>query len=66
MYASLGFDFDIAFYIQKLIYVICVFLCIAVSNIYCVVFLFCVSSSCVPYVASFSGLFMLDYLFGIL
>ena len=27
-----------------------------VSNTYCVVFLFCFSSSCVPYVASFSGL----------
>jgi len=27
-----------------------------VTNTYCVVFLFCFSSSCVPYVASFSGL----------
>jgi hypothetical protein len=27
-----------------------------VSNTYCVVFLFCFSSSCVPSVASFSGL----------
>jgi hypothetical protein len=35
-----------------------VFVCsrIAVSNTYCVVFLFCLSSSCVPYVASFSVL----------
>ena len=39
-----------------LIYVICVCLRIVVSNTYCVVFLFCFSSSCVPYVASFSGL----------
>ena len=43
------------------IYVICVCLRIVVSNTYCAVFLFvfsrlvfvCVSSSCVPYVASF-------------
>ena len=39
-----------------LIYVICVCLHLAVTNTYCVVFLFCFSSSCVPYVASFSGL----------
>jgi hypothetical protein len=31
-------------------------LCIVVSNTYCVVFLFCLSSLCVPYVVSFSGL----------
>jgi hypothetical protein len=31
-----------------------------------VVFLFCFSSSCVPYVASFSGLSILDDLFGII
>jgi hypothetical protein len=31
-------------------------LCIVVSNTYCVVFLLCLSSSCVPHVASFSGL----------
>ena len=30
-------------------YVICVCLRIVVSNTYCVVFLFCLSSSCVPY-----------------
>jgi len=29
---------------------------IVLCNTYCVVFLFCFSSSCVPYVASFSGL----------
>jgi hypothetical protein len=38
------------------VYVICVCVCIVVSNTYCVVFLLCFSSSCVPYVASFSGL----------
>ena len=38
------------------IYVICICLHIVVSSTYCVVFLFCCSSSCVPYVASFSGL----------
>jgi len=31
-------------------------LCIVMSNTYHVVFLFCFSLSCVPYVASFSGL----------
>jgi hypothetical protein len=36
--------------------VICVCLRIMLSNIYCVVFLFCFSSSCVPYAARFSGL----------
>ncbi len=39
-----------------LIYVICTCLRIVVSKTYCVVFLFCLSSSCVSYVASFSGL----------
>jgi len=39
---------------------------IVVSNTYCVVFLFCFSSSCVPYVASFSGLSIFDWPFGIL
>ena len=33
---------------------------IVVSNTYCVVVLFCFSSSCVLYVASFSGLFIFD------
>ena len=32
-------------------YIICVCLCIVVSNAYCVVFLFCFSSYCVPNVA---------------
>jgi hypothetical protein len=39
--------------------VICVCLRIVMSNAYSVVFLFCLSSSCVPYVASFSGLSIL-------
>jgi hypothetical protein len=34
--------------------------------LYCVVFLFCFSSSCVPYIASFSGLSICDCPFGIL
>jgi hypothetical protein len=37
-----------------LIYVIYVCLRIVVSNTYCAVFLFCLSSSCVPYVVNFS------------
>jgi hypothetical protein len=37
-----------------------------VSNTYCIVFLLCFSSSCVPYVASFSGLSLLDCSFDIL
>jgi hypothetical protein len=39
---------------------------IVVSNTYCVVFLFCFSSSCVPDVASFSGLSIFDCPFGVL
>jgi hypothetical protein len=35
---------------------LCLFVDIVVSNTYCVVFLFCFSSSCVPDVVSFSGL----------
>ena len=34
------------------------YLCIVMSNTYRVVFLFCVSSSYAPYVASFPGLFL--------
>jgi hypothetical protein len=34
--------------------VICVVFRIVVSSTYCVVFLFCLSSLCVPYVVSFS------------
>ena len=33
---------------------------VVVSNTYCVMFLLCFSSSCVPYVASFSGLSIFD------
>ena len=44
--------------VSCLIYVICVCLRIVVSITYCVVFLFCFSSSCVPYVARFSRLTM--------
>jgi hypothetical protein len=36
-----------------------------VLNIYCVVFLFCLSSSCIPYAASFSGLSIFDCHFGV-
>ena len=46
--------------------IMCVCLRIAMSNTYCVVFLFCLSLSCVPHGASFSGWFILDYPFGIL
>ena len=41
---------------SRLIYVIWVCLCIVVANIYVFVFLFCLSSSCVPFVAGFFGL----------
>jgi len=51
---------------SRLIYVICVCLRILESNTYCVVFLFCFSSFCVLYVASFSGLSIFDCLFSIL
>ena len=44
--------------------VICV--CTVVSKAYCVVFLFCFSSSCVPYDANFFGLSSFDCLFGII
>jgi hypothetical protein len=49
-----------------LIYVICVCLCIVMSHTYCVVFLYCLSSSCVSYVIGSSGLSIFDYLFRIL
>ena len=45
---------------------ICVCLRIAVSNTYCVVFLFCLSSSRVPCAARFSGLSISDCPVGIL
>ena len=37
-----------------------------VSNTYCVMFLFCFSSSCIPYVVSFSGMSISYCVFGIL
>ena len=48
-----------------LIYVIFVCLRILVSNTYCVVSLFCFSSSYVRYITSFSGLSLFDSLFSI-
>jgi len=47
-----------------LTYVICFCLRIVVSNTYCVVFLFWFSSSCVRYIASFTGLSIFGSLFG--
>ena len=41
------------------LYVMCVCLRIVVANTYCLLFLFWLFSSCVPYVASFSGLSIL-------
>ena len=49
-----------------LINVICVCLYVMVSITYRVVFLFCFSSSCVPYAANFSGLYFFYYPFSIL
>ena len=51
---------------KRIIYVICVCLCIVVFNTYCVIFLLLFSSSCVPYVTNFSELSLLYYSFGIL
>ena len=48
------------------IYAMCVCLRIAVSNTYCVVLLFCLSSTCVPYFVSFSGLSIFVHHFRIL
>ena len=39
---------------------------LVMSNTYCVVFLLSFSSSCVPYVASFTGLSIFDCPFGII
>jgi hypothetical protein len=49
-----------------LICVVCVCWRMMVSVTYCAVFLFYFSSSCVPYVTSFSGLSIVDCPFGIL
>jgi hypothetical protein len=51
-------------FVGALINVIYVCLCIVMSIVLC--FLFCLSSFCVPYVASFSGLSIFDCPFGIL
>jgi len=48
-----------------LVCVVCVGLHVVGSDTYCVVFLFCLSSSCVPCDANFSGLSIFDYPFGI-
>ena len=57
---------DVRFvFTSSCLYVICVCLHRVVSNTCCVVFLFCLSSSYVPYVASFSGLSIFDYPFGL-
>jgi len=53
-------------FVACLIYVICVCLRIVVPNTYCVVFLFCFISSCVPHIVSFSGLSIFDCPFDIL
>ena len=45
---------------------LCFCLRIVVSNTYCVVFLFCFSSFCVPYVVNIYGLSILDCPFGVL
>ena len=44
----------------------CGCLCIVVFNTYCVVYVFFLSSSCVQYVPSCSGLSIFDCLFGVL
>ena len=49
------------FYLRYL----CLFAYSGVQHILCDVFLFCLSSSCVPYVDSFSGLSIFDSPFGI-
>ena len=46
-------------------YTLFVFVCV-LFNTYCVVFLFCLYSSCASSVASFSGLFIPDCSFGFL
>ena len=45
-----------------------VFVCVQLcpTHVYCVVLLFCFSSSCASYVASISGLYIIDCPFGIL
>ena len=45
---------DLLFTLFVFVYIVS----IVVSHTYCVVFLLCLSSSCVPYVASFSSFFI--------
>ena len=59
------FNFRDTYFAACLVCVICVYLRVVVSNTCNVVFLFCLSSSGVPYVASFSELSLLDCPFGI-
>jgi hypothetical protein len=60
---------DVGLYLQLfarekcVIYVICAYFFIVVSNTYYVVFLFCLSSACAPHVASFCGFFFVCFLF---
>jgi hypothetical protein len=49
----------------RVLFTLFVFVCIVVSTTYCVVFLLCLSSSCAPYVASFTGFSIFDCSFGI-
>jgi hypothetical protein len=44
---------------------LCLFVYSGVQHILCCVFVFCFSSSCVPYIASYYGLSFFDYPFGI-
>jgi len=48
------------------LFMLFVFVCIVVFNTYLLGFFILFSSSCVPYVASFSGLFIFDCPFRIL
>jgi len=63
MYDSLHISLK---FINDYFYVMCVCFRIVVSCTYCVVFLFCLSSYYVPYVASFSGMSIFDCPFCIL
>jgi hypothetical protein len=66
MTSSLPHSVIPCYFISCIVYGICVCLRIVVSDTYCVVFVYCFSSSCVPYAASFSGLFIFGCPFGIL
>jgi hypothetical protein len=47
---------NIALVLAAYLHYLCLMTYSGVQHILCCIFLFCVSSSCVPYVASFSGL----------